>query len=30
VLVAGDPLEDITVLQDQSRLTVIKSGVASP
>jgi imidazolonepropionase-like amidohydrolase len=30
VLVAGDPLDDITVLQDQSRLAVIKSGVASP
>ena len=30
VLVAGDPLDDITVLQDESRLTVIKSGVANP
>ena len=30
VLVAGDPLDDITVLQDESLLTVIKSGVANP
>lgn len=30
VLVAGDPLDDITVLQDESCLTVIKSGVANP
>ena len=26
VIVAGDPLKDIRVLQDQSKLTVMKNG----